>query len=188
MEQPTLETSRLVLRPFRNDDAANVRRLAGDWSVADTTLNVPHPYPEGAAGDWIASHSVALEAGTRMTFAIESRPPVHESLVGTVGLLLNRTRDVGEVVYWLGAEFRNRGYCTEAARAVIEYAFTALELHRIHAGHFARNPASGRVLAKLGMLQEGVLRQHVKKWERYEDLVVYGLLRDEWLRHRGSPT
>ncbi len=58
----------------------------------------------------------------------------------------------------------------------MRYGFTDLNLHRIHSSHLTRNPASGRVLQKLGMLQEGVARQHTKKWGVHEDLVLYGLL------------
>ncbi len=59
---------------------------------------------------------------------------------------------------------RNRGYCTEAAEAVVWYGFEVLGLNRIYACHFKRNPASGRVVRKIGMTHEGCLRQHVKKW------------------------
>ena len=69
---------------------------------------------------------------------------------------------------------------TEAATAVLDYGFEDLELHRIHARHFTRNPASGRVLDKLGMVYEGTQREHVKKGEGFEDVANYGILRREW--------
>jgi RimJ/RimL family protein N-acetyltransferase len=65
---------------------------------------------------------------------------------------------------------------------MLEYGFTELALNRIHAAHLARNPASGRVMEKLGMLREGTGRQHAKKWGTYEDLVFYGILKEEWAR------
>jgi RimJ/RimL family protein N-acetyltransferase len=80
----------------------------------------------------------------------------------------------------MGVPFWNHGYCSEAARALVTYGFEQMGLHRIYAFHFARNPASGRVMQKAGMTCEGTLRQHVKKWERYEDLVAYGILRSEY--------
>ncbi|MCI0867423.1 MAG: GNAT family N-acetyltransferase, partial [Chloroflexi bacterium] len=64
----------------------------------------------------------------------------------------------------------------EAAEAVVAYAFQVLELNRIWAAHFTRNPASGRVLQKIGMTGEGCLKQSIKKWGAYEDIEYYGLL------------
>ena len=76
--------------------------------------------------------------------------------------------------YW------RQGYATEAARAMVGHAFTATEMHRVMAQHVTRNPASGRVMQKIGMRYEGRLRDHVRRWDRYEDVEVYGILRDEW--------
>ena len=69
---------------------------------------------------------------------------------------------------------------TEASAALLEYGFDVLGLERIHAAHFPRNPASGRVLQKLGMRQEGTLRSHLVKWGVPEDLSIYGILREEF--------
>jgi [ribosomal protein S5]-alanine N-acetyltransferase len=66
--QPTITSSRLRLRPFVANDAGGVRRLAGDKRIADMTLAVPHPYPEGAAEAWIATHPDSYEGGKEATF------------------------------------------------------------------------------------------------------------------------
>jgi RimJ/RimL family protein N-acetyltransferase len=89
--------------------------------------------------------------------------------------------------YWIGKPFWNNGYCTEAARAVVEYGFGPLGLERIYANYLARNPASGRVLHKLGMTEEGHLRRHRRKFGRYEDLIVCGLLKSEWQKVSRQP-
>jgi RimJ/RimL family protein N-acetyltransferase len=102
------------------------------------------------------------------------------TLLGAVGLRFEQAYAWAELGYWIGVRYWNKGYCTEAAQAVIDYAFAERGLNRVHARHFASNPASGRVMAKLGMTREGLLRQHVIKDDRYEDLVCYGLLRSEW--------
>ena len=78
----------------------------------------------------------------------------------------------------LGRPFWGRGYATEAARAVIEYGFSVLNLHRIYAMHFSRNPASGRVMEKCGMVHEGRFREHVRKWGVFEDVDLRGILRE----------
>ena len=181
-EQPQLLTRRLVIRPFDLTDADDVRRLAGEWEIADTTLNIPHPYEEGMAEEWIGTHKEGFDAGRLCNWALTLRDS--DDLVGAVGLVTTRRFDHAELGYWVGKPYWGQGYCTEAARAVLEYGFTRLGLYRIHASHMARNPASGRVMRKVGMSQEGVLRGHVKKWDKYEDLVVYGILKDEWLKGR----
>lgn len=174
---PILETERLRLRPFAASDAVDVQRLAGDRAVADTTLNVPHPYEVGAAEQWISTHQPKFEAGELANFAV-TRLDSGE-LVGAIGLRIVQRSDRAELGYWIGKPYWGRGYCTEAGTAVLDYGFNVLGLNRIHASHLSRNPASGRVMQKLGMQHEGTARQHAKKWDRYEDLVLYGLLRDE---------
>lgn len=175
--QPTLETERLILRPFVLSDAPEVQRLAGDREIAATTTNVPHPYEEGMAEEWIASHRERFESGTLAAFAIVVREG--NTLVGAISLTIQGKHARAELGYWLGKVYWNRGFCTEAARAVVRYGFQTLGLNRIHASHFARNPASGRVMEKVGMTREGCLRQHVRKWDAFEDLVIYGIVKGE---------
>ena len=62
----------------------------------------------------------------------------------------------------------------------MEYGFHKIDLNKITATHISRNPASGKVMEKIGMKKEGILREHVYKWDKYEDLVTYGILRKEW--------
>ena len=177
-QQPTLETARLVLRPFTAEDAPTVQRLAGAYEVADTTANIPHPYPDGAAAQWIAAHGDSFASGSSVTFAIVDRES--GELCGAISLGINRRHRRAELGYWLGVPYWNRGYMTEAAIAVLTYGFTDLDLHRIYARHYTRNPASGRVLQKLGMTYEGTQREHMQKGKRFEDLANYGILRHEW--------
>lgn len=180
MSQPTIETERLTLRPFRLSDARTVQLLAGERDIADTTMNIPHPYEDGMAEEWIAGHQSAYGDGKAITFALVLRDD--SSLVGSIGLRIDRGYDKAELGYWVGKPFWNRGYATEAAIALLAFGFEELRLNRIHAAHLARNPSSGRVMEKAGMLFEGTARQDTMKWGKYEDLVSYGLLRDDWLR------
>jgi RimJ/RimL family protein N-acetyltransferase len=184
MQQPTLKTARLILRPFDLGDAAAVQRLAGDRAIADTTLLIPHPYQDGMAEEWISAHGPKFEAGEMAVFAVVLRET--GELVGAVGLGINRRFDRAEMGYWVGKPYWRRGYCTEAAKAGMGFGFANYNLHRVFATHFVRNPASGRVMQKLGMTYEGTLRQHAKRWERFEDLKVYGVLRSEWEKACGS--
>jgi [ribosomal protein S5]-alanine N-acetyltransferase len=177
--QPTLTTSRLTLRPFAQDDAWEVERLAGMREIADTTLNIPHPYPVGAARAWIENQHPAWEKGAGATFAVvETRT---SELVGAISLMLIRPEHRrAELGYWIARDRWNNGYATEAGRRLITYGFDVLGLHRIEARHFQRNAASGKVMLKLGMQKEGVERDWAIKWDRFENSVVYSILEPEW--------
>jgi ribosomal-protein-alanine N-acetyltransferase len=177
-ERPILETERLILRPFEFADAQEVQRLAGAREIAATTLNIPHPYEDGVAEEWIGTHQEAFEQGTGVTFAITTRGDGR--LIGAISLMGIRPGHQAELGYWIGKPYWNQGFCTEAARAVVVYGFGVLGLNRVHACHLSRNPASGRVMQKLGMAHEGRRRQHVQKWEAFEDLELYGVLRGEY--------
>ena len=100
-----------------------------------------------------------------------------------MGLHLKLQHLRAELGYWIGVPFWNRGYATEAAEAVIKFGFEELGLNRIEAEHFTRNPASWRVMEKLGMTLEGVRRQHVLKEDELEDLALYAVLHSD--RSRG---
>lgn len=93
---------------------------------------------------------------------------------------LNRNHQRAEMGYWIGKPCWNRGYCSEAAEALLKYGFETLGLNRIFAHHMSSNPASGKVMQKIGMKREGFLRQHVRKWDVYEDLELYAILRSEY--------
>ncbi len=86
----------------------------------------------------------------------------------------------------LAVEAWGQGYMSEVVQAVVRYTFEGLALNRLFAYHMLRNPASGRVLEKNGFKQEGLLRQRVKKWGRFEDVALCALLRQEWLDTLGK--
>lgn len=185
--QPTLTTERLTLRPFIAADAFDVERLAGMREIADTTLNIPHPYPHGGAADWIAAHAPAWNEGSNATFAIIDNAT--SRLAGAISLMIKHDHRRAELGYWIAVHSWKRGYATEASQRLIDFGFEVLGLHRIEARHFLRNPASGRVMQKLGMQQEGVERDWAIKWDRFESLAVYSILEAEWRasRHLRSP-
>ncbi len=181
--QPTLFTARLALRPFEVADGVRVRELCGEAVFARNTLDIPHPYPAGAAEAWIRTHPEMYRNGTEVVFAITERGDGR--LVGSIGLSAISARHArADIGWWVGREWWNRGYCTEAAGAVLDYAFTTLGLRRVYSSHIAGNDASGRVMQKLGMTREGVQRRHVERWGEFHDIVLYGILREEWAERR----
>jgi [ribosomal protein S5]-alanine N-acetyltransferase len=177
--QPILKTVRLILRPWKAADAAALQRLAGRREIADTMISVPHPFTERYAEEWIAGHAEAHVRGEAFHFAITLADT--EVLVGAVELrAINAEHRHAELSCWIGMEWWGQGLATEAALAVVRHGFEYHGLNRIVAFHMLRNPASGRALEKIGMKREGLLRQAVSKWGRFEDVVSMAILREEW--------
>lgn len=171
---PTLTTERLCLRPFTLADAAQIHALCSDYEIARTTLGIPHPYEEGIAERWIAVHAHRFYTNQHVTLAVTD--VVDGTVLGSAGLDTHRTQKRAELGYWIGVPYWGKGYCTEAAQALIRYGFDVLDLHKIVARHFASNTASGRVMQKIGMQHEAVLREDILKDGVYHDAVVYGLI------------
>ncbi len=151
-----------------------MQRYAGDEAVARTTLHVRTRIPMARAEEWIASHD-RLFIQKKRHCAFHSFP---------AGRALRRDQSVaesrqtrGEIGYWIAMPYWNRGFCTEATRVLLAYGFATLPLARIHAHHFAHNPASGRVMAKAGMKRIGYLKEHVLKNGELIDVVAYAIAR-----------
>ena len=134
-----LETERLLLRPFRDADAHEFARLSGDWAVASMTSDIPYPFSAAQALGWLKP------VRGEVRFGIER----DGQLIGGVGFY-RRPSGVAELGFWLGRPWWGYGYATEAARAVVRHGFANPRLPAFSSAHFADNPASGRVLAKLG--------------------------------------
>ena len=172
--RPTLTTQRLVLRPYREEDAADVRRVAGDRAIADTTLRIPHPYDDSDAVAFIARQQDNFASGRSVQFAMTSA--ADGELLGGIGLTIDPDHASGELGYYVAQPHWGKGYASEAAAAVLAFAFDVKHLNRVHAHHMTRNPASGRILQKIGMRHEGTLREHIIKWGVPEDVEVYAVL------------
>lgn len=184
--RPELKTKRLLLRPFELSDSDRVRKLAGERVIADKMLVIPHPYKKGMAKEWISAHQKKFESGEVVHFAIALNSS--RELIGAIGLNIEKRYNRAELGYWIGKEYWNNGYATEAARAVLDFGFRQLKLNKIASSHFARNPASGKVMRKIGMKKEGFRKEHVVKWGEYEDLVDYAILRKEWRKRVNKKT
>ncbi|HET7891997.1 MAG TPA: GNAT family protein [Candidatus Sulfotelmatobacter sp.] len=172
--RPTLETARLKLRPYSEPDIAELIPLIGTREVAATTLRIPYPYTQDDAEAFI---EMAQEPG-KIWLATTLRTDGRQ--IGGIGLRVDEQHQNAELGYWLGVAYWGQGYATEAGREMLRYGFQELGLHRIFASHFEHNPASGNVLRKLGMRHEGCQREHLRKWDRFVDSELYGILRQEW--------
>ncbi len=145
-----LETERLRLRPFVMADAPALQAGCGNWNVARTTGRIPHPYPDGLAETWIASHGRLGESGEEHPFCVT----LDGGLIGTSGLHRNGSGS-HELGYWIGEPWWGQGFASEAARRLIAFAFAELGAARLTSCHFRENSASGRVLEKCGFRYTG---------------------------------
>lgn len=171
--QETIYTERLVLRPFTLADARQVKALAGERQIYETTLFVPYPYEDGMAESWISTHQAGFYEGRGVVFAICL---ASGALMGAIALNKAGLFNSAELGYWIGVAYWNRGYCTEAAKAVLEYGFNVLRYHKISARHFVGNNSSGRVMEKIGMRREGLLQDDVMKDGKYISVELYGIV------------
>lgn len=169
MKQPDLRTERLILRGFRTEDASEIRKLAGNYNVSKMTLNIPYPYEPGMAEDWIGSHQGNWEARTRVAYAIVKQDS--QQLLGTVSLV-SIDGAQGELGYWIGEPYWGMGYCTEAAKKLIQFSFQTLGLKKIVAEHLTSNPASGKVMGKAGM-RHVLTTQKVDRYGGNASMEVY---------------
>ncbi len=170
-----IETPRLLLRPLVADDSSALSEIGNDRRVADTVLSIPVPFPNNAARDWI-NRGIANQHAVSLAVLVRQ----DSLLVGSINLAIEPDHEQAELGFWFGVAFWHRGYATEAALALLGYAFDELALNRVHAHHMMPNPASGAVLRKLGMKSEGMLRQRIKKNGTFEDVAIYAVLRDEF--------
>lgn len=176
---PTIRTERLILRPFKLDDAAEVQRLAGDYELYKSTLHIPHPYEDGMAEEWISMHLDNFIEKGFLQLAVERA--YDQQLVGCISLgTVSPKRQILEIGYWIGQDYWDRGFGTEASRAVIDYGFEHMNANRIMGRHFMTNPGSGKIMEKCGMIHEGVLRHDQVKDGVFVDVGYYGILKSDW--------
>lgn len=174
-----IETERLHLRSVEERDAPAIQDAASHREIADTMISLPYPYPSGEAGRYIAQCQMEQTQGRSITLSIEDSEERH--FCGLIEVReIDREHSQAELSFWLAPEAWGRGYMTEVVEAVLKYVFDDLGLNRLYAYHMQRNPASGQVLAKNGFTQEGLLRQRVMKWGKFEDVALWALLKDEW--------
>ncbi|RKE78715.1 MULTISPECIES: GNAT family N-acetyltransferase [unclassified Chryseobacterium] len=171
---PVLQTERLILSQLEEKDIPFIVELLQHRIFSDLTSNIPYPYVENDARSWVKMSKEAFENNTGYTFAIRNK---EGQIIGAIGLH-DRDDDKAELGYWIGIPYWNKGYVTEAAKAIIDFGFNELKLNKIFATHFPHNPASGRIMEKAGMEQEAVLIKEVKKDGEYFDLVRYCILKD----------
>lgn len=150
-----VRTTRLLLRPGWSQDAPALFEAIGDERIVRNLATAPWPYRPGDAEAWLATERKASEPSLLAFLCTDGAP----ELIGAVGFG-RRPAGALEFGYWIARRHWGRGYATEAGRAVLATARHGLRLKRLDAGHFLDNPASGRVLEKLGFKPTGTIVRH----------------------------
>lgn len=152
-----MRTDRLMLRPGWIEDAPAVQlAVTSDPAIARNTARIPWPYTLADAEAYLRSQQDINGSWSMLVFVRTSRAP---RLVGGVGI--HPDEHGHEIGYWIARPYWGLGFATEAADALLRAGRESLKLNGIHSGHFADNPASGRVLRKLGFRPTG---QVVKRY------------------------
>jgi len=162
----------IVLRPWREDDVDAMVAGCNDPEVAHWVPTIPHPYTADDARAFIRGevrddhHGMAIELGGRV--------------VGGIGMGVNAHEYRARLGYWMAAEARGRGTCTQALRLLCRHALDDRGLQRVDLITDPDNHASQRVAEKVGFQREGVLRAHLRHPDgRIRDSVMFSLLPGE---------
>lgn len=175
---PRLDTPRLTLRALRRRDARDMFEYARDPLVSqhvlwDTYVSISQ------AKFYIKQAKRQYQRGFPGIFAIEHKES--GKMIGTIGFMwIQSEHKSAEVGYSLNRHYWNQGYMTEALGALLRYAFDTLQLNRVECQFEVDNPASGRVMEKVGMHYEGTLRQRLRNKGRFVDVKLYAILKKEF--------
>ena len=178
-----IETERLILRPFRSEDAPVVfRNWAGDREVPRyLTLNVHRSVAdtENVVNMWVAQYNDIKTYNWVIVLKELGEP------IGSIDVCrIYDNIDGAEIGYCIGKPWWGKGIMTEAFSSIIPYLFE-VGFNRIEAAHAVKNPASGRVMEKCGLKYEGTFRQFFRSTAgELLDLSFYSILRDEYLQSK----
>lgn len=179
-----ITTERLILRRYTPDDAQDILAFASHPSVARIALDF-QVTPEGVREYIQRQNSYQpFEKDKCFDLAIELKG--ERKVIGLLSFVY-REHGQGEIGYALGADYRGQGLATEAAEALVSYAFGALSIHRVQANTSSANPRSWRLMERLGMRREGCLREVEFRDGAWTDKLIYGLLADEWQARQKPP-
>ena len=180
-----LVTERLILREFNENDWPAVLAYQSDpryLRYYAWTQRTPEDVRE-----FVGMFLAQQQAQPRIKFQLVITQKSVRRLIGNCGIRMNfpgaQTADIG---YELDPRHWGHGFATEAARAIVQFGFTELHLHRIWSWCIADNVGSARVLEKLGMRLEGRLRENEYFKDRWWDTLLFAILEDEWRARKTS--
>ncbi|BFH61020.1 GNAT family N-acetyltransferase [Paenibacillus azoreducens] len=171
-----IETERLVIREYREEDWESVHIYASNPEVTKYTLWGPNSVQE--TKEHVQTMLKSQQQKPRLTHEFAVTLKAGGIMIGGVGLHVEKTN--GEIGYCFNPDYWGQGYAVESSKAMLELGFTQLGLHRIYATCRPQNAASERVMLKLGMRKEGHLREHTLGNKGYADSYLYSILEQDY--------
>jgi ribosomal-protein-alanine N-acetyltransferase len=176
-----LQTPRLALRDLAPSDGPLIFRFANDDSI-NRYLGFGSIRSESGTNEYIATAMSAANAKPRLSYKLAMAIKPSDELSGSCWLdIEDPDSHNASIGYFVDKRHWGNGYATEMIKSLIHFGFQDLELHKIHANCDAENPATRRVLEKVGMREEGLLRQHCLRSYGWADVCIYGILCSEWI-------
>jgi ribosomal-protein-alanine N-acetyltransferase len=183
---PKIETDRLILRRLKLTDVQSVfDNWISDERVADNRVNAAHK----TVSETIERVAKVVSQYVNKDFCYWGIELIDSNeLIGEIDLYnFDNVTGNCEVSYSIGYKWWNKSYGTEALRAIVEYGFRHMNIHKISAAHNTDNPASGRIMTKAEMEQEGIIRHMIRNYKnQYKDCAVYGILQEDYLKNNVS--
>ncbi|MBL0217714.1 MAG: GNAT family N-acetyltransferase [Myxococcales bacterium] len=171
-------TERLVLREFVEDDWRTVYAIESQPEVVRYQTN--DVYDEAAAREYVQGILVSAREVPRLVF--DFAITLDGVMIGRTGMKRGDDPRMASLWFEVMPELQGKGYATEAARALLGYAFEEVKLHRVYGDCDPRNPSSARVMEKVGMRREAHLVQNVFIKGEWCDSLMFAMLASEWRR------
>ncbi|MCI3943807.1 GNAT family N-acetyltransferase [Pseudomonas syringae] len=175
---PTVRTSRLLLTALQPEQAPTLSRLADEPTIAAMTSALPSPYTLAHAQAFIAQAHEQFAAGQTLSLGVHVKET--GALAGVASFRFSTLHQHANLGYWIGVDYRNNGYTSEAVRGLMTYGFTHMNFHRIAGQCFSDNLASAKVLEKCGLMYEGCMKGAFLKNGVFKDMLLFGLLRAQY--------
>ncbi|MBI3334974.1 MAG: GNAT family N-acetyltransferase [Candidatus Portnoybacteria bacterium] len=170
---------KLKIRKLKFSDAGDIYEHIREREISKWTIHIPYPYELKDAIKFIRKSLYKMRKKKGYNFAIALKET--NRMIGGVGLnRIDGKNEHAELGYWIGKKYWGKGLMTEAVRLILEFGFGELKLHRIHANVFEENIASKRVLEKCGFTLEGMEREIEFRYDRWHNVLLYGILAPEY--------
>jgi RimJ/RimL family protein N-acetyltransferase len=175
---PLLESGRLFMRPMCAGDLSFIHENMNDKRISYNLSYTPHPYTVEMAENWMKNIDYGMSHANCCYWAVcekETKAPI-----GSMGISIFKEQEGAEMHYWINADHWNRGYCTESSKRMIVHVFDILNAHRLAITHRENNLPSKKVIEKCGFVYEGMQRDGLKRFGKFENVICYSMLRDDY--------